>query len=280
MLFSQDHKFTGIELDHIQLNGNATFGNASSDTLVIGSRITGNINPTHTDTFDLGTSSLKWQSLYLSTLMKADTISTRKLTVTGTATVSMTVTASLYADSTRRALTSNYADSTRKAVASVFADSSRVSVTSKACSGTSAVATYADSARVAVNAKDVDTTGTKIQTALGNRWKTTDTVTYATTGLDVDTSGTKINAAINARLPITKIKYGGTTYPAETIREAIYLAGVTVYSVPYVTFINLPSDSTNSLRITLVQDSLIVSILPADTASVRGKYLRYSVLVP
>lgn len=48
------------------VNGNATIGNATTDTVTLNAQLTSNIIPSTNDTYDLGTSSKKWQSLYLS----------------------------------------------------------------------------------------------------------------------------------------------------------------------------------------------------------------------
>ena len=47
------------------LNGAVTLGNATSDDVVITGRVAGHIVPKTNDTYDLGTSSLRWRTAYL-----------------------------------------------------------------------------------------------------------------------------------------------------------------------------------------------------------------------
>jgi fibronectin-binding autotransporter adhesin len=49
----------------LAVNGNTTLGNATSDTVTFTGRVNSDILPSADDTYDLGSSSLRWQDLYL-----------------------------------------------------------------------------------------------------------------------------------------------------------------------------------------------------------------------
>ncbi|MBI1934789.1 hypothetical protein HYS30_03945, partial [Candidatus Peregrinibacteria bacterium] len=55
-----------LNSDGDTIDGNFTIGDASTDVLRVRSRISGSLIPTITNTYDLGTSSMRWRSLYLS----------------------------------------------------------------------------------------------------------------------------------------------------------------------------------------------------------------------
>ena len=70
------------------LNGAVTLGNATSDDVTITGRIAGHIVPKTNDTYDLGTSSLRWRTAYLA----ASTLDLGGATISsdGTGTISIT----------------------------------------------------------------------------------------------------------------------------------------------------------------------------------------------
>jgi hypothetical protein len=61
-LFTDDSLTVDLNLT---VNGNTTLGNATSDTVTFTGRVNSSILPSADDTYDLGSSSLRWQDLYL-----------------------------------------------------------------------------------------------------------------------------------------------------------------------------------------------------------------------
>lgn len=180
------------------LKGNTLIGDSNSDFVSFNARSHTAIVPDTTLKRDLGTSALVWKNFFI------DSVYTRKLTVTGTATVSMNVTSS----------------------------------------------DFADSATVAVNSKDTDTTGTKISTALGNRFLS------------------------------SKIFYGGTTYPGNTSSLAIYASGVSASATPILSYSNMP-DLASTITLSTVADSIKIAIgSSTDTSRVTGKAIKWVIINP
>ena len=77
------------------LNGDVDLGNATTDTVTFTGRVDSDVLPSTNDTRDLGSSSLRWKSIYATTINVATSISTLDQTINGDLTVTGVITPSV-----------------------------------------------------------------------------------------------------------------------------------------------------------------------------------------